>query len=75
MTDAELNQLSLLQLQDLQARLHVAIRAAIRAQQEAKAAHGSGATVPTAAPPAPVLDLARERDAWLARRRSGAGPR
>jgi hypothetical protein len=75
MTDAELSKLSLLQLQDLQARLHVAIRAAIRAQQEAKAAHGIAPASQAAAPPAPVLDLARERDAWLARRRAGTGPR
>ncbi len=71
MDDNELCKLSLLELQDLHAQLHLAIRAAIRAQQEAKAGKLPGAV---AAPAKPVAapDLARERDAWLAQRRSGA---
>ncbi len=70
MDDTQLNKLSLLELQDLQAKLHVAIRAAIRKQQEAKAT-GRKPEAPTSEP-APAIDLARERDAWLARRRSSA---
>ena len=72
MDDVELNKLSLLELQELQAQLHVAIRAKIRAQQAEMAARSRGA------PPevqrethAPAVDLAQERDAWLARRRAG----
>lgn len=68
MTDTQLSELSLLELQDLQAKLHIAIRKAIRAQQEAMAVKYR--------PQSKVLDqqsetinLSRERDAWLARRR------
>jgi hypothetical protein len=70
MDDTQLSQLSLLELQDLQAKLHVAIRAAIRQQQEAKAAGRKPSSPVVEA--APTIDLARERDAWLARRRSSA---
>jgi len=69
MNDTQLSELSLRELQHLQARLHTAIRAAIRAKQEAKTAHHRPAPPAT---PAPTLDLARERDAWLARRRAGS---
>ena len=69
MDDKELERLSLLELQDLQAQLHVAIRAAIRAQQEAKAAQGRPAAARVEQ--APPIDLARERDVWLARKRAG----
>jgi hypothetical protein len=69
MNDTQLSELSLLELLELQAQLHLAIRKAIRAQQEAKAANQRPGRD---APEAPrSLDLARERDAWLARRRSG----
>jgi hypothetical protein len=71
MDDTQLEKLSLLELQDLQAQLHVAIRAAIRKQQEARAA-GPNAVIKPAQSPSPSLDLARERDAWLARKRSGS---
>ena len=69
MHDTDLNSLSLRDLQDLQAQLHIAIRAKIRAQQEAKA-HRQNPTAPTEKPN-PTFDLARERDAWLARKRTG----
>ena len=73
MTDTQLSELSLLELQDLQAKLHVAIRKAIRAQQEAMAARyrrppQSQMTDHHAEP----INLARERDAWLARKRGQA---
>ena len=73
MTDAELGKLSLLELRDLQAQIHVAIRARIRAQQARKMG-----VEPIAAPAAPAaqvapFDLARERDAWLAGRSGGQG--
>lgn len=68
MTDTQLSELSLLELQDLQAQLHVAIRKAIRAQQEAMASrYRSPSKAPDQA--ADTIDLSRERDAWLARRR------
>jgi hypothetical protein len=71
MNDTQLSELSLLELQDLQAKLHVAIRKAIRAQQEAMA---SRYRPQTKSPdhPAKAIDLARERDAWLTRRRGSA---
>jgi hypothetical protein len=69
MNDKQLSVLTLLELQDLQAKLHIAIRKAIREQQEAMAARhlpDRPTTEPTRS-----IDLARERDAWLARRRNG----
>jgi hypothetical protein len=69
MTDTQLSELSLLELQDLQAKLHVAIRKAIRDQQEAMAARYRRApqsNVPSQQ--AEPVDLLRERDAWLASR-------
>lgn len=71
MNDTQLSELSLLELQELQSQLHVAIRKAIRAQQEAMAARQQPARQTSAPEANPKLDLARERDAWLARRRSG----
>jgi len=68
MTDTQLSELSLLELQDLQAQLHVAIRKAIRAQQEAMAAKYRPQPK-TSDHAAEAIDLSRERDAWLARRR------
>ncbi|MDX2158422.1 MAG: hypothetical protein SFW09_18135 [Hyphomicrobiaceae bacterium] len=73
MDDTQLAKLSVIELQELQAQLHVAIRAAIRAKQEAKASAGRPGGPATATGPAtPSLDLARERDAWLARKRAGS---
>ena len=69
MTDTQLSELSLLELQDLQAKLHIAIRKAIRAQQEAMATKYRPQPK-TSDQPAETIDLSRERDAWLARRRS-----
>ena len=70
MNDKQLSELTLLELQDLQGKLHVAIRKAIREQQEAMAARQSTHRS-TAPEPNRSIDLARERDAWLARRRNG----
>ena len=75
MDDVQLNKLSLLELQDLQAQLHIAIRAKIRAQQAEMAARSRGAPAPAAIAEeahAPAIDLAQERDAWLAKRRAGS---
>jgi hypothetical protein len=73
MTDTQLAELSLLELQDLQAKLHVAIRKAIRDQQEAMAArYRRPPQSQTADHPAEPINLARERDAWLARKRGQA---
>jgi len=71
MTDTQLGELSLLELQDLQDKLHVAIRKAIRAQQEEMASRYRPSTK-TPEQTAETIDLSRERDAWLARRRSQA---
>jgi len=68
MTDTQLGELSLLELQDLQTKLHIAIRKAIRAQQEAIAGRYRPPSKPVDQPPE-TIDLSRERDAWLARRR------
>jgi hypothetical protein len=68
MNDIDLENLSLLELIELQEQLHTAIRAAIRAQQEARKSPRTTA-VPAIEPMA-TTDLTRERDAWLARRRS-----
>jgi len=67
MDDPHLGSLSLRELEELQAQLHIAIRARIRAQQEAKLVRQGPGPVR-----APNMDLAAERDAWLARRRSGS---
>lgn len=67
MDDAELNRMSLRELLELQAELHAGIRAAIRAKR-------LGVPMPASAGAGPAgqsLDLERERDAWLARKRSG----
>jgi len=54
--------MSVQELVALQARIHEAVRARIRERNQAKA--------PPPAPPAPKsMDLAKERDAWLAARR------
>ncbi|MEZ5818073.1 MAG: hypothetical protein R3D44_13410 [Hyphomicrobiaceae bacterium] len=71
MNDTQLSELSLLELQDLHAKLHIAIRKAIRAQQEAMAARYRPVVEQPLDQPQPSIDLASERDAWLARRRSG----
>ena len=73
MTDTQLSELSLLELQDLQAKLHVAIRKAIRDQQEAMAArYRRRPQSQIADHQAEPINLARERDAWLARKRGQA---
>jgi hypothetical protein len=69
MNDTQLSELSLLELQDLQAKLHIAIRKAIRAQQDAMASRYRPVAVVPERPKA--MDLTCERDAWLARKRSG----
>lgn len=69
MNDTQLSELSLLELQDLQAQLHAAIRKAIRAQQEAMAARYRPQQIQSTVQPVGHIDLSRDRDAWLARRR------
>ncbi len=72
MTDTQLSELSLRELQDLQAELHVAIRKAIRAQQEAMATRYRPGQPTVASPHQPkAMNLLHERDAWLARKKSG----
>lgn len=65
MDDAELERLSVKELQALINRIDDAIRASIRAKRLAKL----GVIEQPAAPaPAATIDLERERDAWLAAR-------
>ncbi len=66
MGDPQLDQLSVKELLDLQAQLHTAIRAAIRARKESKA----NVTARIDLVPA-KRDMASERDAWLAARKKG----
>ena len=61
----DLDAMSVQELTELQAQLHVAIRAAIRQRAELKAGTGQ----PKPEPKPAVIDLARERDAWLAARK------
>jgi len=69
MNDQQLSELTLLELQDLHAKIHSAIRKAIREQQEAMASRAKPERANVEANRS--LDLAQERDAWLARRRNG----
>lgn len=66
MSDAELEKLTVRELRELMSRVEDAIRAGIRAKTTAKAQIGLSAEKPSA----PVMvDLERERDAWLMSRR------
>jgi hypothetical protein len=69
MNDQQLSELTLLELQELHAQLHSAIRKAIREQQEAMASRRQPHR--SSVEPSRSVDLAKERDAWLARRRNG----
>lgn len=63
-SDPTIDAMTLAELREFQAALHAAIRSAIRERQQAKA---TPINMPT--PPVPTVDLARERDDWLANRR------
>ena len=63
--DAELERLTVKELQALKLRVDDAIRASIRAKRLAKMAPAQAAVAPD---DAPKLDLERERDAWLSAR-------
>ena len=63
--DLQLDKLSLNELRELNENIESAIRAAIRQRSAFKAQ----ATGPAAAAP-PKVDLERERDAWIAAKRS-----
>ena len=65
MDELKLDKLSLKELQELDQNIDAAIRAAIRARTEMKAK----AVGPAVIAPAKV-DLERERDAWIAQKRS-----
>ena len=64
MTDEELDKLSYRELLLLKERIELVIRAAIRAKLAAKAITSTNTEAN------PNLDLERERDAWLARRKA-----
>ena len=64
MSDKQLEQMSVKELEELQARIHTAIRAKIRAINERR---GAPPTAEVTAAPAAV-DLESERNAWLAAR-------
>ena len=63
-SDPNPDAMTLAELLNFQAALHTAIRSAIRERQQANATPISVATQPV-----PTIDLARERDEWLANRR------
>lgn len=63
--DAELYSMSVKQLEELRAQVEVAIRAAIRAKQAGKQQPALQTQAAAAAPANKVIDLERERDAWL----------
>ncbi len=65
MNDKQLEQMSVKELLELQASIHTAIRAKIRAINERRGSPPD--TVVTAAPAA--VDLESERNAWLAARK------
>jgi hypothetical protein len=68
LNDRELEAMSVKDLLALQAELHEAIRAAIRRKNAEREAR-TGPQIATIPEPQPApLDLARERDAWLAAR-------
>lgn len=67
MTDNELVQLSFRQLIAINGQIEAAIRAAIRAKQASKSTHSAGEQTTALVTP---VDLERERDAWLAGRKS-----
>jgi hypothetical protein len=62
--DAQLDKLTVKELQDLRANIDLAIRAVIRASRVGKTAD------PIVGPADPIkIDLERERDAWLSAKR------
>jgi len=63
--DVDLDSMSVQELLELQAAIHVAVRAAIRQKNELKGAPASAAPISK-----PKIDLEGERDRWLAERRS-----
>lgn len=65
----ELEKMSLVELQELHDRIHKAIRAEIGRRNAARS--GAVYTPKPDVEEGPKLDLARERDAWLARKRAG----
>lgn len=71
--DSELEAMSSLELMELHAEIHKAIRAAIREKNARLSMPMIGATPRAAAAPAAraAIDLERDRDAWLAARRRG----
>lgn len=71
--DVNLETMSVQELLDLQAQIHLAIRAQIR-EKNARLAGTAGTAMipaPAAAAALPRIDLERERDQWLASRRKG----
>ena len=64
MDDLNIDALSVSELRELKANIELAIRAAIRARNTPKVMSN-----PAKAAPAKFIDLASERDAWMARRK------
>jgi hypothetical protein len=65
--DLQLDKLSVKELEELKSNVDTAIRAAIRQRAEIRARPMGAA----AAPQVKVVDLERERDAWMAAKRQG----
>ena len=66
-----LSEMSVQELLELQARIHTAVRAAIREKNERRLMPATTSAAATAAPAKSAINLERERDAWLASRRKG----
>ena len=65
-----LSAMSVQELLELQARIHTAVRAAIREKNERRALPATAAAA-SVTPVRSAINLERERDAWLASRRKG----
>lgn len=77
MTQIDLEKMSSRELQELHQKIETAIRAAIREKNLRLSGHAQQIQAPGQAQPAgkpapqPTIDLAAERDAWLAAKRRG----
>lgn len=69
--DVNLETMSVQELQELHAQIHIAIRAQIREKNARMSGTPMTASASAASAPLPSINLERERDAWLASRRKG----
>jgi hypothetical protein len=67
-TDDQLEQLTIQELHDLKDKIDLAVRAVIRAKREGSL-NGDPVTAKPRETDVPLMDLERERDAWLLAKR------